>query len=257
MTPSRGRPEMLARMAASIRKTAVHPVEIIVWLDDDDPAMADNLQACNTYGMKWIVGPRNVIHSSRWDRCLSKANGDILLHLNDDVVLQTPGWDKMVKDFFAESKDKLWLVGGDDGYLRSETLAPHPIVHRRWLDTLGYFIPPYFDGEYGDTWASDLASRIGRLKFLPFICEHRHFTRIVKEMCPKCGEETSIASVAEGDFCNRCGTLFNEGKSRMDQTSRDYLARSQAQNPAAIFAERETERIRDAEKLKALIGTRY
>lgn len=255
MTPSRGRPEQLARMARSIRTTAVHPVEIIVWLDDDDPAMADNLAICNLFGMKWIVGPRDVIHSSRWDRCLPKANGNILLHLNDDLVFRTPGWDRMVKDFFDASPDKLWVVGGDDGYLHSATLAPHPIVHRRWLNTLGYFIPPYFDGEYGDTWVSDLAARVDRLKFLPFLCEHMHFSRVAKETCPQCGENISIASVEQGLFCNRCGTLF--GKPQMDKTALDYVARNQAQNPAAIFLEREPERTRDAEKLRALLGTRY
>jgi hypothetical protein len=145
------------------------------------------------------------------------------------------------------------MVGGDDMFLRSKTLAPHPIVHRRWLDTLGYFIPPYFDGEWGDTWVSDLASRIGRMKFLPFVCEHLHFTRADKLTCPKCGRNDANASVLEGTFCNACGHLW--GESRMDETARTYLVRSQAQNPAQIFIDREPERIADAEKLKALLGT--
>lgn len=254
MTPSRGRPQLLKRMAQSARDTATEHLEIIVWLDADDPRLTENLRVCREEKILYLIGPRNVIHSSRWDRCLPLATGELLYHVNDDIVLATDAWDEIVEEFFAQSEDKLWLVGGDDAYLRSETLIPHPIVHRRWVEVLGYFIPPYFDGEWGDTWASDLAMRIGRLMFLPFVCEHKHFTRNEKETCPNCGEKTSIASVPEGDFCNRCGQLFNRGKSRMDQTAQDYLARSQAQNPAEIYIEREPERIHDAEKLNALLG---
>lgn len=254
MTPSRGRPESLKRMAESARDTAAGRLEIIVWLDADDPLLTENLHVCRQEKILYQLGPRSIIHSSRWDRCLRLATGELLFHVNDDVILKTPCWDEIVEDFFAGSTDKLWLAGGDDAYLHSETLIPHPIVHRRWVESLGYFIPPYFDGEYGDTWASDLATRIVRMKFLPFVCEHMHYTRNSNEPCPQCGERTSIASVAEGDFCNRCGALFNQGKSRMDQTARDYLARSQKQDPARIYAEREPERIADAAKLKVLLG---
>jgi len=202
-----------------------------------------------------LLGPRDIIHSSRWDRCLMLATGELLAHANDDIVFRTLGWDEIVEQFFATSEDKLWVVGGDDGYLHSEELAPHPIVHRRWLDTLGYIIPPYFDGEYGDLWVSDLANRLGRKKFLPFLCEHLHFSRTEKLTCPKCGRADANASVPEGTFCNSCGHLW--GESRLDETTRTYLARSQAQNPAKIYEEREAERIADAEKLGALLGTSW
>lgn len=257
MTPSRGRPENLKRMASSARQTAKGSLEIIAWLDACDPVLGQYLRVCREEKMLYQIGPRNVIHSSRWDRLLPLATGELLFHGNDDVVLTTPGWDEIVVDFFAGSADKLWLVGGDDAYLQSRTLIPHPIVHRRWVQTLGYFIPPYFDGEFGDTWASDLATRIGRFKFLPFICEHKHFSRVTKQVCPSCGESTSIAAVSSGDFCNRCGTLFNQGSPRMDQTAQDYLAHSQAQNPAKIYAEREPERAADAVKLRTLLGTAW
>lgn len=255
MTPSRGRPESLKRMAHSARATAARRIEIIVWLDVDDPALTDNIRVCREEKILYQLGPRNILHSSRWDKCLPLATGDLLAHANDDIVFRTPGWDETVEDFFAASEDKLWVVGGDDEYLHSETLAPHPIVHRRWFEILGYVIPPYFDAEWGDTWVSDLANRVGRLKFLPFICEHMHFSRTDKLVCPKCGRDDANASVADGTFCNACGHLW--GESRMDETARSYLARSQEQNPAQIYIDRELERIADAEKLKARLGTSW
>lgn len=243
---------MLKRMAESARSTAYGPLEIIVWLDACDPKLTENLRVCREEKILYMLGPRNILHSSRWDKCLPLATGEILAHGNDDIVFQTPGWDELVEDFFGPSIDKLWVVGGDDGYLHSETLAPHPIVHRRWLDALGYIIPPYFDAEWGDTWVSDLATRIGRLAFLPFVCEHMHFSRTDKLKCPNCGRDDANASVEGGTFCNGCGHIW--GESRMDETARNYLARSQAQDPGKIYIEREPERIRDAEKLKALLG---
>lgn len=253
MTPSRGRPENLKRMAASARHTASRRVEIIVWLDADDPRLTDYIRVCREEKILYQLGPRNVIHSSRWDRCLPLATGDLLFHMNDDVVLKTPGWNEMVEREFERYPDRILLVGGDDLYLQSKTLAPHPIIHRRWLETIGYFIPPYFDGEWGDTWASDLATRIGRLKFLPFVCEHLHFSRSNKLTCPNCGRDDANASVASGTHCNSCGHLW--GESRIDETAREYIERNQKQNPAQIYIDREPERIADAKKLKALIGT--
>lgn len=253
MTPSRGRPEQLKRMAHSARETASGRVEIVVWLDADDPSLTENIRVCREEEILYLLGPRNIIHSARWDKCLTLATSDILAHANDDIIFRTPGWDGMVEEFFEASVDKLWVVGGDDGYLHSQELAPHPIVHRRWLHTLGYIIPPYFDGEYGDMWVSDLANRIERKAFLPFLCEHMHFTRTDKLTCPKCGRNDANASVPDGTFCNGCGHLW--GETRMDETARNYLARSQAQNPAKIYEDREVERIRDAQKLKDLLGT--
>lgn len=255
MTPSRGRPQMLKDMAESARDTAAGKLEIIVWLDADDPQLTENLHVCRKEKILYLLGPRNIIHSSRWDKCLPLATGELLGHANDDIVFRTPCWDEMVEEFFAASIDKLWVVGGDDGYLQSEVLAPHPIVHRRWFDTLGYIVPPYFDGEWGDSWVSDLANRIRRLKFLPFVCEHLHFTRTKELICPNCGRDDANASVQGGTFCNSCGHLW--GETRVDETTRTYLARNQAQNPAQIYIDRESERIADAEKLKALLGTSW
>ena len=209
MTPTRGRPIQFARMRNSAIATATGDVQIIAYVDEDDPTIIDS---------DFVVkGPRDVIHSARWDKCLRLAKGELLFHANDDIVFRTPGWDAMIKDFFDESPDKIWMVHGDDLGCQRDQFGCHPCVHRRWLETVGYFIPPYFDGEYGDTWVNDLANRIGRRKFLPFVTEHMH-------------------------------RIFN--KAEEDQTTRDYLARQARQNPGAIYQDRMAERDADAEKLR-------
>ena len=214
MTPTRGRQQQFSRMCESARDTAMLDVQIIAFMDCDDPSLAP--------GADFVVrGPRSVIHSARWDKCLTFAKGNLLFHANDDIIFRTKYWDAMIEDFFYASNDKIWMVHGDDlGPKADARDGCHPCVHRKWVETLGYFIPPYFDGEWGDTWVNDLADRIGRDMRLPFITEHMH-------------------------------RIF--GKAEIDQTTRDYLARQERQNPARIYREREAERVADAEKLRRAI----
>jgi hypothetical protein len=222
MTPTRARPGQLRVMASAARDTAIKPIEIIVWMDEDDPRLMDNLKVCRDLKILYRIGPRSVIHSARWDKCLPLATGELLFHMNDDVILRTPGWDEMVEAEFEKYPDRLIMAHGDDLGCQGENFGCHPIVHRRWVETLGFFIPDCFDGEYGDAVVNFIANRIGRRKFLPFVSEHMH-------------------------------RLF--GKAETDETTLGYLARQAKQNPAQIYKDREADWIAAADELRALLGT--
>lgn len=218
MTPSRGRSNQLLRMMHSAIQTAKKGnIEFIVSVDEDD---LETAITCNNVGALFVVMTRNTIHSARWDKCLPLASGELLFHANDDIVFQTDGWDKIIEDEFEKYPDKILMVHGDDLGCQRENFGCHPCVHRKWVETLGYFIPPYFDGEWGDTWVNDLANRLGRRKFLPFVTEHMHY-------------------------------IF--GKAEIDQTTKDYQERQSKQNPSQIYIERESERAADAQKLRAVM----
>ena len=220
MTPTRSRPDILTRMVTSAKTTATSDLQIIVWLDDDDPFLDEIVSVCHDQGVLYRIGPRDIIHSARWDMCLPLATGEFLFHANDDIVFRTPGWDKMIEEEFSKYPDKILMVHGDDLGCQADKFGCHPCVHRRWVETLGYFIPPYFDGEWGDAWVNDLANRIGRRKFLPFVTEHMH-------------------------------RLF--GKAKIDQTTIDYVAHQNRQNPSEIYKLLEPYRITEAEKLRLLL----
>ena len=92
-------------------------------------------------------------------------------------------WDKVIIDFFAEIPDRIALVYGDDmGQSQREHLddpnrfATHPILHKNWVEAVGYLSPPYFSCDYADTWINDLAQGVGRSFPLPFVNEHMHFS---------------------------------------------------------------------------------
>lgn len=223
MTPTRGRVPQLTRMTESARATADKPdeLEFIFFVDEDD---LESAIAAKRLGAKWVVGPRNIIHSARWDKCLPEATGELLFSANDDIVFKTPGWDSMLVEEFSKYPDKILMCHGDDLSGNGENFGCHPCIHKRWVEILGYFMTPYFDGDGCDTWVNDLANRIGRRIFVPYVNEHMHF-------------------------------IFQ--KAEVDTTMRERLDRQALQDPMKIYYEKEPERISEAEKLRALLGTPY
>lgn len=217
LLPTRNRPQFLKRLVDSIRETSTIQPEIVVYIDDDDtlsPSMAEEL------GLVTLIGPR-ITMTDYWNKCYKKATGDLIMQMGDDVVFRTKGWDVMVEEEFAKWPDKIVLVHGDDldTNFRSR-FGTHSLLHRKWIDTLGYFIPPYFSSDNGDRWLMAVADFLGRRKFLPFVTEHMH---------------------------------FRTGKAQLDSTYKERLERHQKDNPNQLYNEMFPERLNDIEKLHKVI----
>lgn len=166
LCPSRGRPDSLADMAATALTAATGPVEIVVRLDDDDPADYPEI-----LGVTYLTGPRALL-SACWNECAAHAAGPIFMHAGDDIRFRTPGWDRAVTAAFPP--DRIALVHGRDG-IHDDRLGTHSFVHRAWVDAVGYFVPPLFSSDFNDTWLNDVADRIGRRIYLPdLLTEHLH-----------------------------------------------------------------------------------
>jgi hypothetical protein len=66
------------------------------------------------------------------------------------------------------------FVHGEDGH-QHDRLGTHGFLSRRWVETVGYFVPPMFSSDFNDTWLTEVADRIGRRVFLPnVLTEHLH-----------------------------------------------------------------------------------
>jgi glycosyltransferase involved in cell wall biosynthesis len=176
LVPTRNRPVGLRRLVESARKAAnvnYEDPEIVAYIDADDTqsqSVAEDLK------IKFVVGPR-IILSDMWNKCAEIATGEILAQLNDDCIFQTDDWNAIIENEFGYSprfSDRISMVHGSDGGPSASTFAVNPFVHREWVDTLGYFMPPYFSGDYPDTWINDLANALNRRVFLPFLIEHMH-----------------------------------------------------------------------------------
>jgi hypothetical protein len=236
LAPSRGRPNRCRLMWQSALEHAEDPlrVELLLYLDDDDPTLAEYtawIRSSDHSRIKDVRGPR-ILLTKTWNVLLAFASGEFLWHGNDDVHFHTDGWDTQVRQAFERVPDRIALVYPRDG-LQNQALATLGFLHRRWVDTMGYLIAPYFSSDYGDTWNNDIAEMLGRRLYLPDVyCEHLH---------PAAGKARDEQDQPIG------GAL--------DLTHRERLARHGPDGNDQRFLDLLPERRAAAERLRALLGT--
>lgn len=201
LLPTRQRREQFLRFYNSAMETADRPgnVEVVYYTDDDDPSY-DGL---DLYNAVHVIGKRGVL-SKLWNECFAEATGNIFGHMGDDIVFRTEGWDTIIREAFQEFDDRLLFVFGDDGSSESNKhdFGTHGFIHRNWVDTVGYFVPPYFVSDYNDTFLNDLSMKVGRKRNVPILTEHMHYTL---------------------------------GKAEMDDNTRERLARHEKERPQDLY----------------------
>lgn len=224
LCPTRGRPGNVLRLIRSALATADGPVEFVFYVDADDAPTRSLLQELSGripgLILSTLVGPRIVL-SEMWNRCAEIARADVLMHAGDDITFDSAGWDARVLAEFDKYPDRLVFVHGDDR-LQGANLGTHGFLHRRWIEAVGYFVPPYFSSDYNDTWLTEVADKLGRRRYLPeVVTEHHH----------------PLA-----------------GKAEWDTTHRDRLARGAEDHVAELYASKADERMADVAKLRAALG---
>ncbi len=159
-------------MSALTRADKPEQVEIVVYIDDDDDSYDGRLYSDN---LKIYKTPRTTL-SKYWNLAYEKANGPIYMHCGDDVVFQTDSWDTKVVEAFEKYPDKIALIYGDDGDPNKEkNFGTHGFIHQKWVEAVGYFVPPYFTSDFNDTWLNDVADMIGRKEQIDILTEHMHY----------------------------------------------------------------------------------
>lgn len=217
LCPTRQRPDSVKRLLDSIAMTAATTkVEVVFRTDDDSPL---DMNLAQSSRITEVRGPRITL-SQMWNEAYAASRGEIVMQCGDDIVFRTHGWDERVRQEFAAVPDHIALVYGND-LLQGANLATHGFVHHTWVDTLGYFTPPYFSCDYGDAWLHDIAARVGRLRYMPdVVTEHMH---------------------------------PNVGKAAWDQNHLDRVARGQRDNVSQVWADTWQEREQGAETLRKLM----
>lgn len=223
LCPSRGRPENLLAMAESAAKTATNAeqVELCVYIDDDDPQRYnyEMLVADSPLDNTLEIGPRTTL-SECWNKAAKASSGEILMLAADDLRFRTHNWDVVVETVFNDYPDHIALVYGSDG-VANERMATHPFIHRKWMETTGYFVPGIFVGDHCDLWLDEVARSIGRNVYVDALyIEHLH------------------PSV---------------DKAPLDRTHVERIERMKQDNPYQIYLETQEDRVRDAEKLRAVM----
>ncbi len=223
LCPTRGRPDFMEKMYSSAWYYAKRPqdMEVIWYIDDDDDASIQRFNDIKTVDHRTryaaVIGPR-ICLSETWNKCFERASGDIFMHCGDDVRFTTWDWDVKIRQVFDQCKDKIIFMGGPDGFHKPESrFITHGFLHRNWVETVGYFVPPYFVSDYNDTWLNEVSEMIGRKVYLNnFKLDHLH-------------------PVA--------------GKHHWDRTHLERLDRHRKDGPGNLYAEKGPERQLDARKL--------
>jgi len=210
------------RLWQSARETANHPdgLDFVFYVDQDaqDTSIPQFPQDLSN-PPRFVVGERIVL-SEMWNVCQRNAKGEIFMLCGDDLVFRSAQWDKLVKDTFECYSDRIAFVHGDDGYW-GNGLGTHGFLHKNWVDTVGYFVPPYFSADYSDTWLNEVANIIGRRVYLSnLITEHMH-------------------------------SCF--GKAPFDSTYQEIAARRNTGGAADLYSSKLLERQSDAQKLQRFI----
>ena len=216
----------LKRCIDSATVTANYPEVLGIFprLDDDDPAPYAVALESDDVLISALRFPRGLGNlSEMWNQCQAQAAAHctIFMHCADDLIFRTQGWDDAVRAAFDAVPDRIAFVHGDDGHWGG-TLGTHGFLHHRWVEAVGYFLPPYFSCDYNDTWLTEVADAIGRHVYLPdVLVEHMH-------------------------------PAFSKGP--WDQTHEERAARGLRDDVAGLYARLAPERARDAEKLRAAMG---
>lgn len=224
LVPTRNRPTFMKELVRTCLDTSDHPelIEFVFYIDDDDEKSYEcvNQLIDQGFNIKYIRGARIVL-SNMWNNCFEICTGNILMHCGDDIRFRTNSWDTTVRNKFMDYPDRILFVFGYDGVHRKGSFGTHGFLHRRWVEAIGYFVPPYFSSDFNDTWLNDVAKMIGRWAFIDIYTEHMH---------PCVNKHT------------------------WDSTHQERIARHNRDGVDEIYASKYQDRAADAQKLKDVIS---
>ena len=190
LVPSRHRPELAKRLLDTINNTKKNDVEVKFYLNDNDPTIETYKKLLPE--SVYIIGPDQSTCFS-WNYLSTLAKHDYCMLVGDDAQFLSNHWDQHIVDFFEnyEHKDKILYVcprdmTGKDKRKWEKNKVPtdkpykittHPspigaahfVLHKNWINTVGYFLPPQFWHWHIDNWLTKIAVRLGRAYVLPHV----------------------------------------------------------------------------------------
>ncbi len=206
LTPTRDRPEQVARYLNSIADTCepeeLEQVLVMFYVDTDDPQrtkVLDTIETvCRDRGIaKHVHLSERVVLSRGWNdlwEIALREYDDVELFMMgaDDIVFETRGWLSRFQYEFRKTSDRIVIVGADDGIqpnpnglgwspgTRGGTepagSLTHACVSKLWTEILGYFVPPLFACAKNDTWITNIGRRIDRCVWLgDVMIRHLHY----------------------------------------------------------------------------------
>jgi hypothetical protein len=172
---TRGRPEMLAEVFASLKANTAQKDKTSLWIymDEDDSVTRRAIDSglLNDAGIRvhWHFGPQTSglceTQHTLWHN--SGHTSEIYMIICDDVCFGTPGWDDIIRESSQKHPDGIFLAGPFDP-ATSDTCT-YPIFGWRWLETLQQIFPGHFPYWYDDRWVHQIGEMAGCYSQLPIV----------------------------------------------------------------------------------------
>lgn len=174
--PTRGRTDALARSVISLVNRAVKldKVQFILGFDEDDTEGLEHFQTevqpllekRNVNFTAMVFEPMGYTRLNEYVNAMALASdAHWIMFWNDDAVMDSAGWDKVIKDRTGEFKLLAVHTHKDHPY------SIFPIAPREWLDQLGYLSPH----QISDAWLSQQAYMLDIWERIPVHVTHdRH-----------------------------------------------------------------------------------
>jgi hypothetical protein len=178
IVPSRGRPEVLGKLAEAFDQTCTASTSLLVAVDENDPTGNRYIGAMTATAK--LVTPRAVVRlpSTTMVEALNQAAlGAVNLHtalgfMGDDHRPRTKGWDAAYLEALRELGTG--IVYGND-LLQGENIPTQVAMTSDIVRALGYMAPPALTHLYVDNFWKDLGQQAGCLRYLAdVVVEHRH-----------------------------------------------------------------------------------
>lgn len=179
LCPTRGRAALFKRMCEAIYATTenIAAIELIAYVDEDDKASYE-LDFAGVPGKTLILPKEPMAVANKL--CLDNAQGDIIVLMNDDVVLRTKGWDRLLREKVAQFPDEIYIAYPNDLFKQGK-LCTFPIISRKTYEIFVDPFPAQYEGNFIDTHLFDIFQRLKKQGFnriiycQDIIFEHMHY----------------------------------------------------------------------------------
>lgn len=181
LLPTKNRVERLKSFLNSILETANHiqDIEVILYIDQGDSVSEQFTFGSEKLKVIKIIGPHTSMGHAN-STCLAKASGDLIMLVNDDILIRTPGWDDIVISQAKRYSDEIFLLFPNDLF-KTNKLSAFPIISKKLCSLIQAPFPDCFQGSFIDSHLFDIFNRlkrkgIDRIAFLSdVVFEHMHY----------------------------------------------------------------------------------
>ena len=172
---TRGRPEMLAQVFASLATNTVRKDKTSVWLyvDEDDQITRQAIEQGRFpdpgLHLHWHISRRTGNIGEAFDLLIAAEGNASQMYMTavDDARFDTPGWDEIIRTKFNEYPDGVLLAFAHDPM--TADAATYVILGWGWLKVIGRAFPPYFPHWFPDSWVDQVGRMAGRHFKLPIL----------------------------------------------------------------------------------------